>query len=371
MAYSYQTQRRILVGVLAVLAVACTWILEETKVYRRAPGYEVKKRAAELADRAYDALKDYYVGDLGRTINPDDDPAATGMIGPRSSPIRNSQGNLAAKRTSINPNFAAVIVDYFQQINLKPGDVVAVALSSSFPAMTVNLYAAMEAMELQPVVITTVGSSTWGATDPDFTWLDMERVLQEKGLMRIRSVAATPGGSNDMGNSLSAEGRRLVAEACERNGVRILTSRNILDAISNRMDVYFERAGGRDIAAYVNVGGSIASLGFSLAQIPLPSGLHTDLWTRNFPRAGTMVRLAKMGVPVIHLGLPQNMARRFGLPVAPDYLPAVGDGEALGKPGYNIGLTAAMLVFYGILTLILTLPELRRRFVKTSPGGAA
>lgn len=372
MAYPYQVQRRILVGVLAILAIACTWILEETKVYRRAPGYEVKKQASDTAARCYEALKDHYLNDLGRTINPDDDPAATGLIGPRTSSIRNAQGNLAAKRTSINPNFAAVIVDYFQRINLKRGDVVAVALSSSFPAMNVNLFAAMEAMELQPIVITTVGSSTWGATDPEFTWLDMERTLERKGLLRTRSVAATPGGSDDMGNSLSAEGRRLVAEACERNDVRLLTSRNILDAISGRMDVYFEAARGRDIAAYVNVGGSVASLGFSLSQVPLPSGLHTDLWTRNFPRAGTMVRLAKMGVPVIHLGLPQSMARNYGLPIAPDYLPEVGDGEALGKPGYSLGLTAAFLVFYGILTLVLTMPELRRRFVKpAAPGGAA
>jgi poly-gamma-glutamate system protein len=371
LAYPFQTQRRILVGVLAVLAIACTWILEETKVYRRAPGYEQKRQAAELAGRAYGVIKDYYVKDLGREINLDDDPASTGMIGPRSSPIRNAQGNLAAKHTSVNPNFAAVVVDYFQKIGLKPGDPVAVALSSSFPAMNVNLYAAMEVMGLKPIVITTVGASSWGATDPELTWLDMERVLEEKGLIRIRSVAATAGGSDDAGNSLPAEGRKIVADACARNRVEHLASRNLLESISKRMEIYISHTAGRDIAAYVNVGGSIASLGFSLEQIPLPSGLHTDLWTRNFPRAGTMVRLAKMGVPVIHLGLPQNMARQYGLAVAPDYLPEVGDGEALGKPGYNIGLTIAMLVFYVGLTLILTLPELRRRFVRPAAGGNA
>jgi poly-gamma-glutamate system protein len=371
LAYPYQVQRRILVGVLAVLAIACTWILEETRVYGRAPGYEQKRQAAELADRAYGVLKDYYTKDLGRVINLDDDPASTGMIGPRSSPIRNSQGNLAAKRTSINPNFAAVVVDYFQKIGLKAGDPVAVALSSSFPAMNVNLYAAMEVMQLRPIVITTVGASSWGATDPELTWLDMERVLEQKNLTHIRSVAATAGGSDDAGNSLPAEGRRIVADACRRNDVQHLASRNLLDSIAKRMEVYFAHSGGRDIAAYVNVGGSIASLGFSLEQIPLPSGLHTDLWTRNFPRAGTMVRLAKMGVPVIHLGLPQSMARQYGLAVAPDYLPEVGDGEALGKPGYSVGLAAVMLIVYVALVLILTLPELRRRFVKPAPGGAA
>jgi len=371
LAYQYETQRKILVGVLAVLAILCTWILEETKVYRRAPGYRVKKEAADLAAQSFEVLHDYYVGELGREIDPDDDPAGSGLIGPRSSPIRNASGNLAGKRTAINPNFAAVFVDYFQQLGLERGDVVAIAQSGSFPGMSINLYAALQAMGLRPIVITAVGASSWGATDPEFTLLDMERVLEEAEVLQIRSDAATPGGSDDMGNSLSREGRDLVRAAMERNGVEFLRSDNIHEAIARRMDVYFEGAGNRDIAAYINLGGTIASLGFSLRQVPLPSGLHLDLWTRNFPRAGTMVRLAKMGLPVIHMGLPQSIAREYGLAVAPDYVPEVGDGEALGKPGYSLTIAGIMLVVFLALIVILTLPELRRRLLKGAATGTA
>jgi poly-gamma-glutamate system protein len=361
LALQIDTQRKILVGILAVLAIACSWILEETKVFRRASGYAQKKQAADLAAQAFERLRHHYVDELGREIRLSSDPAGSGLIGPEPSPIRNARGNAAAKRTSINPNFAAVIVDYFRQIGLEPGDQVAIALSGSFPAMNVNLYAALHAMELRPTVITAVGASTYGATDPEFTWLDMERVLDEAGLIHFRSAAASAGGSDDMGTSLSPQGRQLLRAALERNGVAPLISNNILDSIAKRMDIYMESA--EDIKAYVNVGGGIASLGSSLREVPIPSGLYFDLWKENFPRAGTMVRLARMGVPVVHLGTPQPIARAYGLPVAPDYMPLVGDGEALGKEGYSLTVTAVLLIVYLVLTFALALPQLRRRWL--------
>ena len=32
------------------------------------------------------------------------------------------------------------------------------------------------------ILISSIGSSRWGATDPDFTWLDMEEILFNNGL---------------------------------------------------------------------------------------------------------------------------------------------------------------------------------------------
>ena len=369
MAYQLDTRRRTLVIVLALLGILCAWILEETKVRQKSAGYEVKKHAVELAAQAYGALRTYYTADLERQINPDEDPASTGLIGPRTSPITNARGNMAEKRTSLNPNFAAVIVDYFRQMGLKPGDAVAVSTSGSFPGMNINLYAALEAMGLQPIVITSVTGSSWGATDPEFTWLDMERILAQKEILHIRSAAATAGGRDDMGYTLSPEGQRLVADAMRRNDVPAIEASGLEQSIERRMETYYGKAAGKKIAAYVNVGGTIASLGSSLEEVPIRSGLYFDLWKVNFPRQGTMVRFAKDGLPVIHLGAAQNIARQYGLAVAPRFMPEIGAGQALERQGYSVTVAVVLLVAYLALILFLSLPELRRALLRPTTTG--
>ncbi|MFH1145281.1 MAG: poly-gamma-glutamate system protein [Candidatus Eisenbacteria bacterium] len=375
MALRLETQRKILVLVLGVAAIGCAWILEATKTFRAVPGHDQKRAAVELSQRAYDTLRDYYRNDLGRTIDLRNDKAGTGLIGPRGTAIQNAGGNLAAKRTSINPNFAALIVDYFQQIGLERGDLVAVGLTGSYPGTNVNVYAAINVMGLEPIVITAVGASGWGATDPDFTWLDMERVLAQRGVIDIHSIAASAGGGDDMGGSKSAEEKDQIQAAIERNGVPVIQSRSLDESIDKRMELIYGEAQGRPIKAYVNVGGSSASLGFSLADVHIASGLHRDLasWPINWPREGPMIRIAKRGAPVINLGALQGLAREYGLTVAPQAMPLIGEGTLLGRAGYSLAITAIVLAIYLFLVLFMTLPSWRRLVVRQEncPPGAA
>ncbi len=359
MAYHIEIRRKLLLAVLAVAAIGCQVILEATKGEKRVSGYKEKSAAAEVAATAFDALREH----RREAIDWARDPAGTGLVGPKVSPITNAASRLADKRTTLNPNFAAIIVDYFQQVGLREGDPVAVAISGSFPGMGVNLFAAMEALKLRPTIITSVGASNWGATDPQFTWLDVERVLSENGIIHFRSAAASPGGSDDMGNSLTETGRQMVWDAIERNGVEPLRSRNLDESIEKRMQIYHRGAGGDRIKAYINVGGGLASLGSSLNAVPIESGLHFDLWKWNFPRAGTLVQLAKEGIPVVHLGNPREIAREFDLPVAPNFMPEVGEGRVLGREAYNVRIAALLLVVYLALTVVLVLPGFRTRIM--------
>jgi len=373
LALRLETQRKILVVGLAVAAIVCAWLLEATKTFRAVPGHDQKRAAVETAQRGYDVLRDYYRKDLGRTIDVRNDPAGTGLIGPRNTAIQNAAGNMAAKRTSINPNLAAVIVDYFQQIGLERGDRVAVGLTGSYPGTNVALYAAMKAMGLQPVIVTAVGSSGWGATDPEFTWLDMERVLAERDVFAFRSAAASPGGGDDMGGSKSAEEKEQIWAAIARNQVAELRSRSLDEAIDKRMQIYFGAAQGQPIKAYVNVGGSSASLGFNLEDVALRSGLHRDLASQpiNWPRQGPMIQIAKRGAPVIHLGALQAIATEYGLAVAPQTMPQIGEGTGLGRQGYNLTIVALVCLFYVLLTLSLTLPSWRRVVLRQQAAPAA
>ncbi len=373
MALRFESQRKVTVIVLAIAAVAFGWLLETTRTYRQAPGYSEKRAAAELAQKSFDTLRDYHRKELGRKIDLDDDPAGTGLIGPQRSAIQNAAGNVAAKRTSINPNFAPVFVDYFQQLGLERGDLVAVGLSGSYPGTNVNLYAAMEAMGLKPIVITAVGSSGYGATDPEFTWLDMERVLAERGVMKIRSIAASPGGSDDMGGSKSAAGKAQIWDAIKRNRVAEIHSASLDESIEKRMGLIYGEARGSAIKAYVNVAGSSASLGFDIGDVPIPSGVHRDLssWPINWPRQGPMIQLAKRGVPVIHLGILQGIAKDYRLSIAPRTMPQIGEGTALGKRGYSLAMSLILLIAYLLLTFVMILPSWRRLILRQTASAPA
>ena len=118
----------------------------------------------------------------------------TGLIGVEYTDITTTLGSLAAKRTSTNPAFAAVVVDMLDRAGVRRGDAVAVSFSGSFPALNIAVLSAARALDLRPVIISSVGSSTYGANQPEMTWLDMERVLAEAGLFPYRSIAASLGG---------------------------------------------------------------------------------------------------------------------------------------------------------------------------------
>ncbi len=358
------TKRKLTLGILAVIAIGCQMILEATKGEHKARGYEQKRAAVELAARAFDAIREVREGE----INVGNDPALTGLIGPRTSPISTSASRVSYKRTTLNPNLAAIIVDFFQQIGLEPGDPVPVSVSGSWPGTNINLYAAMEAMDLKPLVITSVGGSGFGATDPDFTWLDMEHALNQRGIFQTRSLAASPGGSDDMGGgSASANALRLIWEAADRNSISRHESRNLDDSIRRRMELYRQEARGQRIKAYVNVGGNLASLGVPLRDMremfgwSLTSGLHFDLWKWNWPRAGTMVQLAREGVPVLHLGNLNSIAEDYALPVAPTFMPNVAEGGALTTEMYDVRIAAVLLVVYLLLTAWLVVPGFPQR----------
>src|SRR5207237_4863091 len=136
-------------------------------------------------------------------------------------------------------------------------------VTGSLPGRNIAVLSACRAIGAEPIVITSAGSSMFGATDPELTWLDMERVLAGKGLWPYRSVAASLGGGGDVGRGLSPAGRQMLRQAIERNGVRFLDPPSLLEGVKQRVAIYDSVAAARHkpIRLYVNVGGGLASLG--------------------------------------------------------------------------------------------------------------
>lgn len=354
-----------LVGI-AVLAIIALAVAERMRHPVRAPYYGDKLRAARLTSLGQKALREERWGP-DTVIDVVNDPNHTGLIGEEFTLITTDRGDLRAKLTSLNPNFAGVIVQYLRRIRFGEGDIAAVGLTGSFPSLNLAVLAAIESLGGKAVPVTSVGASMWGANDPEFTWLDMERALVEKGVLQNGSVAASLGGGEDRGRGLSPEGRRLLRQAAERNGVPFIEMRTLEASIDRRMEILDEERGSRPYDVYVNVGGGLASLGAAANGKLVRPGLNVGLGLHNFPRKGVMVLMAERGVPVIHMLDIVRLAEENGLPIAPVPLPAVGEGEIFTREQYwlpGICLVLAAYVGLSILVLYMGLRE------STKGGGA-
>jgi poly-gamma-glutamate system protein len=293
------------------------------------------------------------------------------VIGEEYTPITTDQARLSTKLLSANPNFAAVVVELLSRARLKQGDKVAVALTGSLPGLNLAVLAAIEALGLRPVIITSVGASMWGANDPEFTWLDMERVLFERGVIRHRSQAASIGSGGDSGQGLSPEGRDLIRGAIRRNGVILIEEPRLSLSIRRRVILYDSLGGAGQPHAYVNVGGGLASLGSTANGKVIPPGLSRDLTLKEFPSEGVITLLARRRIPIIHLMEIEKLADLYGLPLDPDLDQPVGQGRVYLSPRYSVPVVLVCAVVLVVVTLAFVHIDLRYylgRLIKRTPG---
>ena len=170
---------------ISLFAVVGLVLVESLRTARPMPHREEKLAAATLAEQMMQTIKEERLK-LGHRIYPRLDPMQTGMIGRTSSPITTLPAKLGAKQASVNPNFAAAIVEMLIEVDAQPGDIVAVGYSGSFPALNVAVCAALESFQLEPIVIASAASSSFGANHPDLMWLDMERRLARPAANLLR-----------------------------------------------------------------------------------------------------------------------------------------------------------------------------------------
>ncbi len=157
--------------------------------------------AARLMQRSLRIIKELRQS-KGLPIDRSVDPNETGIIGEEFTPLTTSLGDAEAKRTSANPAFAALLVHYFVDSGLKRGDVVAVGASGSFPALLLATLCAARVLDLEPIVIYSIGASMYGTNLPGFTFVDMLAGLRADDLLPYRLAAVSPGGQQDRGSGV-------------------------------------------------------------------------------------------------------------------------------------------------------------------------
>jgi poly-gamma-glutamate system protein len=327
---------------VAVLSIAAFVAVETYPVVVKQSRYADKLRAARLALKSMEAIKAEKLR-LGHPLS-EADPGQTGMIGESITPVTSNTGFLDAKRTSTNPNFAAVVLHLLDQAGVGEGDRVAVGVSGSFPGLNVATYAAIAVLKARPIIVASSSSSEWGANHVDYLWVDMERTLRTQSVIPFKVEAASYGGIDDLGVGITKEGRAMIDAAIARNAIKQLSPTSLADAIEQRMAIYDEITGDDPIKAYVNVGGGSASVGTHVGKKQFKPGLNVSAPPDAKVADSVMLRFAKRDVPVIHISRVKLLAERYGLPYGPQVAVAVGQGRVFVKNEYNKGLAFGGLV---------------------------
>src|SRR5690606_11617886 len=186
--------------------------------------YATMVNAAKIMREGMDVLKPLRAARA--PINPEFDPQRSGLIGLENSVVTTNQGGRESKQTTVNPNWAAVAVKLLAEAGVQQGDLVAVTVSGSFPAMNLAVYSALEAIGADAVIIASASSSQWGANVPGFTWLDMERELRAAGVISMKPIYASLGGIEDRGIGISDEGIESLRASINRAGITMIEPAN-------------------------------------------------------------------------------------------------------------------------------------------------
>jgi poly-gamma-glutamate system protein len=310
-------------------------------------------RAAQIMDRAIlEIRKQRELTGAGFDLQAD--PNRTGLIGPEDSPLMTTLGDLEAKRSTTNPNVAGYIAYLLFQAGVRPYDRIAIGSSGSFPALLVASLSAAKAMDVTPVVILSLGASSYGATDPDFTLLDIYQALLRARIFTNPPAAVSLGGDKDIALEMAAEIRDRLIGKIRADGIAFLHEADLTRNVAARMQIY-EAHAGRHIAAFVNSGGGYANLGTSNLALEIRPGLNMKPALPPAAERGVLFEMSARRVPVIHLLFVKGLVTQAGLPWDPVPLP----GPAV-TPGAGTGpSTAFWIVAGGYLALLFLLAAYR------------
>ncbi len=347
---------------LFVLSIVLYLIAANSYVEIKTNHYEEKLEAVNLMQSYLDALSEE-IDARGFDIDPINDPFHTGLIGSRLSSITTDRGLLSEKQAAINPNIAAIFVEELSR--LKPGDNVAIGITGSNPAVNLGLYAAVTVLDLNPSIIVSLSSASYGANRPELTWLDMEAILRQKGLLEFGADYASIGGSEDRGIGLTDNGMTALKNAMIRNGVPLILGSSLEENVDMRMEAYDRLINGdKRYRLFVNVGAGLANVGSEPNARLIPEGLNTKLAERNFDREGVMMKMAKRNVSVLNFRRILRWADRYELSLSLDEKPVPGEGTLFSSITHNVTVASICLVILLIaIIIVIVFDRHDRRFM--------
>lgn len=306
------------------------------------PHSDIMKQASELSATCMEEIKNYKI-EHRSGLSPDD-KLQTGMIGLEEiTSITTTNGILESKRTSTNPNWAAVYISMYDRAGLSEGDSVLFIFSGSFPALNLMAMVSAQVYGLKPYVMAGIGASNYGANDPEFTFFDMAEHLYKVGLLTHRIDVVSLGGSNDIGEDfLSAEETTEIISRIKASGITYLYEPDYRKNIDARLDLIRENI--PDVKFAVNVGGSMVGLGSGNSAI-IETGYFsakrasmglTSLKNRRNDKMGLLGCMQAIGLPTASMLNIRGLAATYELPYDPSVAPTIGQGNSYFATTYNL-----------------------------------
>ena len=275
---------------LALINIIVYYFVSSSVVTFRASDYELKIASAEKMENALNVLKKY--GRKYPFLSRDPFDTRLVFLNTETSPLLTDIGKYEAKSTVLKPNFSALIIDQFSKSGLNKGDTIAVSMTGSMPGANIAVLMACEAMELEYILISSLGASSWGATDMKLSWPKMEKILYDNNLISKVSDKFTYGGGADY-LKRGTRYRKIYGGESKRVSIDSLmislypnktmddlfilhglsndevlndsTGTILKTSINQRISFYEKSCSDGSLScfdAYVNVGGGVASFGY-------------------------------------------------------------------------------------------------------------
>mgnify|MGYP001352300166 FL=1 len=275
---------------LALINIIVYYFVSSSVVTFRASDYELKIASAEKMENALNVLKKY--GRKYPFLSRDPFDTRLVFLNTETSPLLTDIGKYEAKSTVLKPNFSALIIDQFSKSGLNKGDTIAVSMTGSMPGANIAVLMACEAMELEYILISSLGASSWGATDMNLSWPKMEKILYDNNLISKVSDKFTYGGGADY-LKRGTRYRKIYGGESKRVSIDSLmislypnktmddlfilhglsndevlndsTGTILKTSINQRISFYEKSCSDGSLScfdAYVNVGGGVASFGY-------------------------------------------------------------------------------------------------------------
>jgi len=343
-------QTRVLFG-LAVFCLGLLFWASSSKDKILLENYDEKVRSAELMNKAMSVLKDYRLSNGVTNIDSISDPNFTYLIGKKFGPITIDNAHLSEKQTSLNPNLSALFIDLLKNSKLQKGDSVAISMTGSYPGLNIAMLSACKVLDLKPVIISSVGSSQWGANSPNFTWLDMENILREEKIFSYKSVAASIGGKSDIGKNIGDNGRDILWASIYNNNIPLIYEDSLALNISKRIEYYSTHSPLKTFKAYINIGNNSASIGRGVNAELIPQGVSTSTELTDIYGDSVVKTFAQRNISIIHIHDLHELQKEYLFPWAPVPLPEVGDGKLYFELRYNMWITIIALILSAGFTI--------------------
>lgn len=264
---------------------------------------------------------------LGIDIDSSLDPYRTGLIGVETSMLTTTVGDIIAKRTTTSIAFAALVVRYFHELGLKPGDKIAIGSSGSFPGILLAVLSACAETGVEPVTITSVGSSEYGANAEGLCNAEMMAACVEAGVLPFMPQAISPGADGDQGISSlyrfvpSDDIAKYARSAAARLSVPFIGKSDFEASFASHLAIYEKAA---PIKVFVNIGGADVNFGSDSISLKLKPGLILPE-RRNSGALGSSAEMGGLigyylvhGTPVLHFLNIKGLALQSGIPIDSD-----------------------------------------------------